>query len=492
MIQTRKIRHPREFGKAKDQKKSIANHGKKVFIVYSVVFLVCCLLIWWSRWTIITFAWQVWIGIWSVISQGTRHVISKSLWTEPKLDAQWNLNVALIGYGWATHAGWYLTDTLIIASINVKKGTMSMFSIPRDLYVKKEDGWYGKLNSVFPSAFYRNDENYDKAAAILLAKMNEITGIPLHYYAFVDFTWFETFIDTLEWVEIDVREPIYDNAYPWANNSYIVFSLSSWQQILDWATALKYARSRHSTSDYDRSLRQQQIIQWIIDKLTSSDTFLHPWKIKELHTQATSFIKTNLNLDEILWGLPYIKKIDKKSSRQLAACGNYQWQQSQPGCLLYTPPMEAFGGASVQLPAWASPANVSNYSIVKSYISDTMMNHDFLAEAPSIRVLNGINTGVNTAYRNVPVANNTAISLVEAWFKIFDTWNAPTSQTQTIIETKWTWRHASIKKLQVFFPAAKVIESSSIPEDGPWIILTIWDDYANKKIDRNTLPLYLQ
>jgi hypothetical protein len=40
---------------------------------------------------------------------------------------------------------------------------------------------------VFPSAFYRNAEDYDKAAAVLLAKMNEITGIPLHYYAFVDF-----------------------------------------------------------------------------------------------------------------------------------------------------------------------------------------------------------------------------------------------------------------------------------------------------------------
>jgi hypothetical protein len=32
----------------------------------------------------------------------------------------------------------------------------------------------------------------------------------------------------------------------------------------------------------------------------------------------------------------------------------------------------------------------------------------------------------------------------------------------------------------------------TIPADGPSIILTIGDDYANTKIEQKTLPLYLQ
>ncbi|HBY75354.1 TPA: hypothetical protein DEG21_05965, partial [Patescibacteria group bacterium] len=38
-------------------------------------------------------------------------------------------------------------------------------------------------------------------------------------------------------------------------------------QTLDGKTALKYARSRHSTSDFDRSLRQQLVIKAIKEKL---------------------------------------------------------------------------------------------------------------------------------------------------------------------------------------------------------------------------------
>jgi anionic cell wall polymer biosynthesis LytR-Cps2A-Psr (LCP) family protein len=102
-----------------------------------------------------------------------------------------------------------------------------MLSIPRDMYVKKPNGAYGKINSVFESAFYQNDRDYDKASPILLKKFTEITGIPLSYYAFIDFDGFEKFVDSIGGIEIDVPESIYDSSYPGENNSYIVFSIDS-------------------------------------------------------------------------------------------------------------------------------------------------------------------------------------------------------------------------------------------------------------------------
>lgn len=91
-------------------------------------------------------------------------------------------------------------------------------------------------------------------------------------------------------------ETIYDSAYPGENNSYIIFSINSGLQTLDGSTALKYARSRHSTSDYSRSMRQQAIIQAIMDKLFAAKTVLNPNKAKQLYTEFTSFVKTNVSM----------------------------------------------------------------------------------------------------------------------------------------------------------------------------------------------------
>jgi anionic cell wall polymer biosynthesis LytR-Cps2A-Psr (LCP) family protein len=69
-------------------------------------------------------------------------------------------------------------------------------------------------------------------------------------------------------------------------------------------TALMYARSRHSTSDFDRSLRQQQIIKAIMNKLASSNS-LNPSKMKELYADYTKIVKTNVSLDEMIGAARY-------------------------------------------------------------------------------------------------------------------------------------------------------------------------------------------
>ena len=367
-----------------------------------------------------------------------------------------------------------------------------MFSIPRDLYVKKKLGNYGKINSLYEWALYRNKKDIDLAAKEVIEKLEEITKITIPYYAMIDFKGFEEFIDSLWGIEIEVPEPIYDSAYPGENNSYITFAISSWEQILDGATALKYARSRHSTSDFSRSMRQQAIIQAIIDKITSAKTILNPSKMKETYTNFTRFVKTNFSLEETLRGIPYIWSLDHKSSWQIAACGSSQWQQAQAGCLLYTPPQEAFGWASVQLPNGASPSSVSTYTYIHSFIADTMMNTDFIVEKPLVRVLNGIGTWNKTPIAKMPLANTTAKLLVEAGFTVYDAKNADIPQSTTTITTNWPGREASIKKLSTLFPGVIVTQGPTIP-DGPSIIIVIGDDYESIiKARKSALPLYLQ
>ena len=94
-------------------------------------------------------------------------------------------------------------------------------------------------------------------------------------------------------------------------------------------TALRYARSRHSTSDYARSLRQQAIIQALLDKLTKAGTILNPVKAKSIYASVGEFLHTNVSMDEVLRLIPYNGTIKHKSSRQIAVCASYQRETAQ-------------------------------------------------------------------------------------------------------------------------------------------------------------------
>jgi len=78
--------------------------------------------------------------------------------------------------------------------------------------------------------------------------------------------------------------------------------------MMDGATALQYARSRHSSSDFSRSLRQQLIIQAIIDKLKQNGLG-NISKIQKLYENYTKMVTTNISLKEIISIARYANKI---------------------------------------------------------------------------------------------------------------------------------------------------------------------------------------
>ncbi|MDR0606777.1 MAG: LCP family protein [Candidatus Peribacteria bacterium] len=131
------------------------------------------------------------------------------------------------------------------------------------------------------------------------------------YYATVDFTAFKSIIDTIEGIDIIVPETLHDTKYPNGqrrpNDGYVTFHLDAGLQHLDGETALKYARSRHSTSDFSRSLRQQIIIMGIKDKLLASGLNLST--VPELYSQYKNYVNTNISLQEMLWSVQFIKQL---------------------------------------------------------------------------------------------------------------------------------------------------------------------------------------
>jgi len=145
-----------------------------------------------------------------------------------------------------------LTDTIMVASVNEEKKTVSLFSIPRDLVVNGR-----RINEFYYR--YGIDPMRDKIA--------EIIGLYPEKYAVVDMEAFSTTIDLLGGVDVTVEKALYDSLYPGANGGYSTFSISVGPHHLNGSEALKYARSRESTTDFDRAKRQQQIVEAVREKI---------------------------------------------------------------------------------------------------------------------------------------------------------------------------------------------------------------------------------
>lgn len=180
----------------------------------------------------------------SLVSAGTE-MATDSVVTEDD-----TLDFLILG----THGS--LTDTIILASVNEEKKTVSLFSIPRDLVVNGR-----RINE-----FY-----YRYGIDLMRDEIKEITGLYPEKYAVIDMEAFSTIIDELGGVDVTVEKAIYDSLYPGANGGYSTFSISAGLHHMDGTTALKYARSRESTTDFDRAKRQQQIVEAVREKIEALD-----------------------------------------------------------------------------------------------------------------------------------------------------------------------------------------------------------------------------
>ncbi len=164
------------------------------------------------------------------------------------------------------------TDSLLIASINRDQGTASLLSIPRDLYVFVP-GW---ANTRINTAYAHGNQIEYEGGGIQLLKDTVLYnfGIPIHYYAQIDFSGFEGIVDSLGGVEVVnscqltdwiLKQPGLDID---EEDNWEMFTLEPGVHQMDGFTALWYARSRRTTSDFDRGRRQQQLIDAIFEKGT--------------------------------------------------------------------------------------------------------------------------------------------------------------------------------------------------------------------------------
>jgi len=189
------------------------------------------------------------------------------------------------------------SDTMILFTIDPVSMTAGMLSIPRDLWVNIPGFGYYKINMAY--FFGESQQLPGGGPELAMNTVEEFLGVPIQYYAQIDFNAFVKFIDHIEGVKITVENEITLETI----GSYKETTLTPGRYTLDGPLALAYARERYSTKggDVDRAKRTQQVILAVRDRIL--DFNMLPTLIANsptIYKDLSEGIHTNLNLDQVI------------------------------------------------------------------------------------------------------------------------------------------------------------------------------------------------
>ena len=336
-------------------------------------------------------------------------------------------NFLLLGEGDSNHDGVDLTDTIMVASVDPRTKSVVLLSLPRDLYLlhTKKMG-EGRINSLYrdykgylkANEGMREQEASQAAMRELGDEIGRTIDLTVHHIVKVDFIAFVQAVNAIGGVDIDVPYDIIDAEYPGPDYTYETFEIHKGLQHIDGETALKYARSRHTTSDFDRSARQQQLIQALGQKARDSGLASSPGKITSLLRILSAHVETTMSIPEIIGAAKLGRLVDQKNvlSMQLSDRNGLYGSPTDPGGFLYAPPREQFEGMSILLPV-SIPEFPVTWKQIRTLSHLLFQNRGLTLSRPHITILNA--SGIRG------LASLLGDELIRYGFTVARTGNAP-------------------------------------------------------------------
>ena len=136
-----------------------------------------------------------------------------------------------------------------------------------------------------------------RQSALVAQTIQANFGIAIDNYARVDFSGFEQVVDAVGGVVIDVERPVKDDEYPTEDYGTMRLFIPPGPMLLDGKTALMYARSRHSESDFRRSQRQQRVLLALRERAMQMNIVT---KIPTLLADRAEGNRTDLRAEEMV------------------------------------------------------------------------------------------------------------------------------------------------------------------------------------------------
>lgn len=190
------------------------------------------------------------------------------------------------GIGNTDDAGGQRSDTLMILHVDNERGTASIMSIPRDLWVDIPGHGKNRINTA-----------YQHGADVLVTTVQQSLGVPLNHYVEVNFNSFKSIVSALGGVDLCFEFPTRD----------VHVGLNVPEPgcyTLDPIQSLAYARSRYyetfqngewvvdGRADLGRIARQQAFMQAAINKAIEQTTS-NPLRTSELVNAAVSSLRVD-------------------------------------------------------------------------------------------------------------------------------------------------------------------------------------------------------
>jgi LCP family protein required for cell wall assembly len=170
------------------------------------------------------------------------------------------------------------TDSILLVFVNARNKRVGVLSIPRDLWVSIPGHGYGRINTV--DSLGERTRYPGGGPALLDRTLYHMLGVPIDYYVRIDFRGFARLIDEVGGITVEVQAPIHDRfPDPLSPSGFTQLTLPAGSQYMDGHTALNYCRSRMTTSDFDRSRRQQQVMMALWRKALTRETLVRAPKL---------------------------------------------------------------------------------------------------------------------------------------------------------------------------------------------------------------------
>ena len=238
-----------------------------------------------------------------------------------------NMTVMLVGQ----HQG--LADTIVLVNVNETTQTINMVSLPRDLYVSG-----GKINRYGHFGMPQLKEAVER-----------VSGVAVDHHVAVDMYAFKDVVNAIGGIEVELETALVDPSYRTVEEGKVgTLFYPAGKHQLDGTAALRLARSRYTSSDFDRSSRQQLLIQAIGQRvrtigfasvtsatqlintvLTKLDTSFTTQEAIALGFRAKEYEVKNMSVassSNVLYSPPYMKRelcLEQRSATECASVANF-------------------------------------------------------------------------------------------------------------------------------------------------------------------------
>lgn len=243
------------------------------------------------------------------------------------------INFAFYGYGGPGHDGPYLTDSIMVVSVQPQRTgppTVAEISVPRDWYVPNELGTgkidYGRINQSYSDGVNGQGtlpaNNPGAGAAVANRTLEHVLGIHIDHWIGLDFEAFKSAVDAVGGVDVVVPHTFTDYQYPAgecngqaANCGYETIHFDAGLQHMNGARALEFARSRHSNdngegTDFARSRRQQLIVAALKQKVVSIGGL---GNLPDLLNSLGDNVVTDMHVNDLEALYSLLKDVDSKA-----------------------------------------------------------------------------------------------------------------------------------------------------------------------------------